>query len=1009
MWVVRLDASGHTTWQRTYGGSGDDELDCVAVTSDSGYVVGGSSTPASGGQIVPIVMRLDGQGNLRWQTGFTGTTGDNSFVRAIKQTADGGYILVVFDFGEIRPSGSGATVVKLTAAGSIQWSKAYGDAGDTANDIVPTPDGGYLLLMAPGTPLRGGALILRLDANGNATSQRMYSVQAPFIFLYPLALTLADDGSYAVAGYATRSPNTELTGWLMSVHADGSIAWQKTYRGPTGTAFDPELALDSVAPTLDRGYVASGTVRTAGGTVARENGLLLKADANGNLQFQRGYQVRLAHIAWDIQAVQASDGGYAMAAGGSAFECADVPCDFSVLKTAEDGSIVGCPAGIGATTSVTVEAGPAVEASSQIAARAATLQASSVGLTASTSAAGTTALCAGGCTVNSDCDNASFTYVALGDSYSSGFGLEPFFPGTHLDSTDPASRDNDCQRSMDAYALLLAPRIGLDANLVHFHACQGAHTGDFYNKREARVGGSWNEDPQLQHLEEAASRVNLVTFTIGGNDAHFAETVTACVKEVFETCSGDTTVTQPVDDALKLLDGQTINPACTDPVGHPGCIVPYDKLLADVRAKTPFSKRVLVDYPPFFPPAGSAISSFPGARCQGVQAADQVWLNEKSLELDSYITRHARRNGFGVARPDFGGHEYCSGGEEWFFPVCQTNVIDCSGLFGVAPPTPGPGAFHPNFAGHVEIVRAIRKALEAQAALPAVQVGPQQTVLYRFSAENDLMLLTFNAEWPGSDVEITLTSPSGLTYTRSAPGIGVVHTNGPTWEHFGIPNPEGGEWAASLYGAAVNAAGEPVTIDVFQEHHPNLRPVASIVLRAEGSSLVLDGSGSHDLDGSIASWDWYVSDGSTDHFYTGRVVSVPVEAAPQGITLVVTDNGGLTDFRTVNMVPIDVMPGSDVNPITVRSTGKTPVALLSSPTLNTTTIDASKLRLGPSGASPAPAGVHQEDVNGDGLIDLMLQFPTRAIGLTKGMTTLCMTGQLPDGHGFQACDHIRAQ
>ena len=37
----------------------------------------------------------------------------------------------------------------------------------------------------------------------------------------------------------------------------------------------------------------------------------------------------------------------------------------------------------------------------------------------------------------------------------------------------------------------------------------------------------------------------------------------------------------------------------------------------------------------------------------------------------------------------------------------------------------------------------------------------------------------------------------------------------------------------------------------------------------------------------------------------------------------------------------------------------------------------------------------------------MLQFPTPAIGLTNGMTTLCLTGTLPDGRSFQACDAVR--
>lgn len=137
------------------------------------------------------------------------------------------------------------------------------------------------------------------------------------------------------------------------------------------------------------------------------------------------------------------------------------------------------------------------------------------------------------------------------------------------------------------------------------------------------------------------------------------------------------------------------------------------------------------------------------------------------------------------------------------------------------------------------------------------------------------------------------------------------------------------------------------------------------------------------------------------------MVAIPATAEPKSITLVVTDNQGLTDFARLNTIPIDVMPGSTDNPINLRSKGKTPVALLSSAALDASKIDAATLRLGPGNAAPAPTGVHREDVDGDGLIDLILQFRTQDIELTEGATQLCIRGQLPSGRSFEACDHIR--
>ncbi|MBK7443306.1 MAG: hypothetical protein IPI65_17935 [Bacteroidetes bacterium] len=42
-WVVKTDAAGNIEWQKTYGGSGYDQLETVAQTADGGYIIGGYS------------------------------------------------------------------------------------------------------------------------------------------------------------------------------------------------------------------------------------------------------------------------------------------------------------------------------------------------------------------------------------------------------------------------------------------------------------------------------------------------------------------------------------------------------------------------------------------------------------------------------------------------------------------------------------------------------------------------------------------------------------------------------------------------------------------------------------------------------------------------------------------------------------------------------------------------------------------------------------------------------
>ena len=90
------------------------------------------------------------------------------------------------------------------------------------------------------------------------------------------------------------------------------------------------------------------------------------------------------------------------------------------------------------------------------------------------------------------------SYVALGDSYSSGVGTRSYID----DGTS-------CQRSTLAYPSLLAAQRGY---ALDFRACSGATVADVTNS-------------QLGALNSGTS---FVTISVGGNDAGFADVLTEC-------------------------------------------------------------------------------------------------------------------------------------------------------------------------------------------------------------------------------------------------------------------------------------------------------------------------------------------------------------------------------------------------------------------------------------------------------------------------------------------------
>jgi hypothetical protein len=100
-------------------------------------------------------------------------------------------------------------------------------------------------------------------------------------------------------------------------------------------------------------------------------------------------------------------------------------------------------------------------------------------------------------------------------------------------------------------------------------------------------------------------------------------------------------------------------------------------------------------------------------------------------------------------------------------------------------------------------------------------------------------------------------------------------------------------------------------------------------------------------------------------------------------------------------VNVSIKPGSTppvkLNP---RSHGKIPVAILSTATFNAlTNVDATSLLFGGTGKENSLAFCNPggEDVNGDGLLDLVCHFNTESVGIKSGDTTLILTGKTFQG------------
>lgn len=104
-------------------------------------------------------------------------------------------------------------------------------------------------------------------------------------------------------------------------------------------------------------------------------------------------------------------------------------------------------------------------------------------------------------------------------------------------------------------------------------------------------------------------------------------------------------------------------------------------------------------------------------------------------------------------------------------------------------------------------------------------------------------------------------------------------------------------------------------------------------------------------------------------------------------------------------VSIDIKPGSDTNPINLKSKGLVPVAVLSAGGFDAGTVDSATVFL----EGIAPLRWTTEDVDGDGDNDMLFFFETEKLAtvLTESSTEATLAGQTTGGVPFHGTDNIQ--
>jgi hypothetical protein len=145
VWLIKTDPSGNVTWNKTFGGSGNDGAYSVQQTSDGGYIVAGTTASyiyaRNSGDV--WLIKTDSSGNMAWNKTFDGS--GNDWAYSVQQTSDGGYIVTGYTYS-YEADDADVLLIKADSSGNMAWNKTFGGSDyEYGRSVQQTLDGGYII------------------------------------------------------------------------------------------------------------------------------------------------------------------------------------------------------------------------------------------------------------------------------------------------------------------------------------------------------------------------------------------------------------------------------------------------------------------------------------------------------------------------------------------------------------------------------------------------------------------------------------------------------------------------------------------------------------------------------------------------------------------------------------------------------------------------------------------------------------------------------------------------
>ncbi|VAX25636.1 hypothetical protein MNBD_IGNAVI01-2894 [hydrothermal vent metagenome] len=225
--LIKVSSDGSELWNKRYGGSSGDSGDKIILTQDDNYAILASTASFGAGGFDLWLIKIDNNGNELWNKTFGGSEDEEG--NGITELQDGNLVMV----GYTISFGAGAKdvyVIKTNSSGVELWNIVYGGLyQDFATNVISDDNGIiYTTEMQPELD-SSSAFINKVDFDSNEIWRSRYYGNAN-------DLVLNTDNHIIIAGSTSKYGNNSEV-YFLNVNENGDITAVRDIERQNPTTF----------------------------------------------------------------------------------------------------------------------------------------------------------------------------------------------------------------------------------------------------------------------------------------------------------------------------------------------------------------------------------------------------------------------------------------------------------------------------------------------------------------------------------------------------------------------------------------------------------------------------------------------------------------------------------------------------------------------------------------------------------------------------------------------------